>query len=61
VGLDRVLFCAYNADIFGKTTRYAENIEEAKLVARQEDSLEVKEQEYNYVWSRIPIIANKFR
>jgi len=36
------------------------NIEEAIVVARQEDCLEVKEQEYNYVWSRIPIIANKF-
>jgi hypothetical protein len=35
------------------------NIEEAIVVARQGDCLEVKEQEYNYVWSRLPIIANK--
>jgi hypothetical protein len=37
------------------------NVEEAKVVARQKDFLEVKERECGYVWSRNRITANKFR
>lgn len=45
---------------WAKLSAMKKNIEERKVVARQEDCLAVKGQEYNYVGSRIPIIANKF-
>jgi hypothetical protein len=46
---------------WAKLRAMKKNVEEAIVVARQKDYLEVKEQEYGYVLSRSPITANNFR